>query len=132
MEKFKLFFSRNSIKIFKVEIFLFLFFIVISILFNFDLEAHKYYNKPEIVYNFHAIFSVLVICVFGLFFWILIVYPFVWLAQLVLIFYYKIFDKKKLMLIVILFILYFASIVAAFSLYSIEQHQNIIERGIKV
>lgn len=120
--------SENSIKIFKIQIFSFLFFILISQLYGLDSEAHKYFNGP-IVYNFHGFFSLLMLGLFAVFFWINICYPVIWLVQLILIIKLKIFDKTKLWLILISILLYFLSIATSIYLYSIEQHQGFIERA---
>lgn len=129
MEKFKLFFLKNNIKILQIQILTFLVFIVISVLFNLDSDAHKYYNNLIIVYNIHSVFSILMIILFAVFFWITIVYPILWVIQIILMHKYKIFNTKKILLIILSMILYIISIIALFSLYSIDQHQGFIERG---
>ena len=128
MEKFKLFFVKNSTKIYKTQIFIFLFFIVIILLFNMDYEAHKYYNNSISIYNFHSLFSAVMIILFGVLFWISLFYPFIWLFQFALLIGYKIFDKKKILILIISILFYFILLVALFSLYSIEQHQRFIIR----
>ena len=129
MIKFKRFFLRNIIIIYKIQIFSFIFFILVSVLFNLDSNAHKYYNNSVIVYNFDSVFSIVMILLFGLFFWIALLYPFFWLVQIVLVHFYKISETKKTRLIIISILLYFMSIIALFSLYSIEQHQGFVERA---
>lgn len=129
MENFKLFCLKNCTRIFKIQIFLFLFFILFSLLFNLDTVAHKYYNQPEIVFNFHGLFSLLMIGLFGIFFWIAILYPIIWLIQVILIYHTKVPNKNKLTLIIFSIILYFISVIALISLYSIDQHQGFIERA---
>ncbi|MGG6229192.1 hypothetical protein [Tenacibaculum sp. SDUM215027] len=112
-----------STKLMKMEIFLFLFFILITILFNIDTNAHKYFNESGIVYNFHRIFALLMTFCYGVFFWICICFPFLWLVQLIILISKKYFKKYwKLFLLVTVF--YLGSLVAWFSLYSINQHQN--------
>jgi hypothetical protein len=128
MEKFKLFFSKNAIKIFKIQIFSFLFFILISQLYGLDSEAHRYFNR-SIVYNFNGGFSLLMLGLFSVFFWVNICYPFIWFLQLILIIKLKIFDKTKLWLILISILLYFFSIASLIYLYSIQQHQGFLERA---
>ncbi|OWP80071.1 hypothetical protein BWK63_12940 [Flavobacterium covae] len=72
----KNFFLENRNKILKSQIVIFLLFSLLVLLYNFDDQAHKYYNNSVEDYNFHSIFSLLMIALFGLFFWISMLYPF--------------------------------------------------------
>lgn len=109
--------------------FSFVFFILITALFYFNPEAHKYYNNSFVEYNFNSVLSVIMIILFSIFFWITIIYPIFCVIQIGLTYYYKIFDTKKLVLIIVSIILYIISIGALFSIYSIEQHQSFVERA---
>jgi hypothetical protein len=128
MQKIKLFFSENSVKIFKIQIFIFFFFILISQLYGLDSEAHIYYNQPEIIYNFHGLFSLFMVYIFGLLLFLCIAYPFLLLIELIIIYRCELFNKTKLWLILISILLYFFSIISLIYLYSIEQHQGFLER----
>jgi hypothetical protein len=128
MKKIVVLFKKNIEKIYRVQIFLFILFILTSILFNLDSEAHKYYNNSIIDYNFHSVFAIFMLLLFGLFFWISIIYPFVWLIQLGLIYNYKASFSKKMWLVTISILLYTVTLICLLSLYFIERHQEFNER----
>jgi hypothetical protein len=114
-------------KLLKIEIFLFSFFLLITILFNIDTNAHKYFNESDITYNFHGIFALITTYCYGIFFWICICFPILWLVRLIILIREKYF-KKYWKLFLLVTILYIGSLVAWFSLYSINQHQSFLER----
>ena len=128
MKKIVVLFKKNIEKIYRVQIFLFILFILTSILFNLDSQAHKYYNNSIIDYNFHSVFAIFMLLLFGLFFWISIIYPFVCLIQLVLIYNYKASFSKKMRFVTISILLYIVTLICLLSLYFIERHQEFNER----
>lgn len=111
----------------KIEVFLFLFFIIITLLYNINTDAHKYYNKIDIPYNFNGIFSLITVYMFGLYIWIALCFPVVWLLQLIILIG-KNYFKKFWLLFTLVTILYFGSLGALLSLYSINLHQSMLER----
>lgn len=116
-----------NIKLLKIELFLFSFFILITFIFNIYTQAHKHFNKSDLTLNFHGIFALLTTYCYGLFFWICICFPVLWLTQLIVLIkerYLKKYSKHFLLVT----ILYLISLFAWFSLYSIEQHQSTLER----
>ncbi len=120
-------FITYSLKLFKVEIFLFSFFILVAILFNIDTNAHKYFNESDIIYSFHGFFALLATFCFAIFFWVSICFPILLLVQLIVLIREKYF-KQYWKLFLLITILYLCSLVAWFSLHSINQRNSFLER----
>lgn len=110
-------------KLLKIEVVLFLFFLLITILFNLDSSAHKYFNESYIVYNLHGVFALLTTFYYGVFFWVCIYFPTLWLIQLIVLIRIKCF-KKYLKLFLLVTVFYLGSLFAWFSLYSINQQES--------
>lgn len=128
MNKFNLFFKKNLIRVFKIEIFIFLFFIILTIAYNFYENSHKYFNNSDFPLNCQGVSAFVITLFYGLFFFGVIIFPFLFLVQLFFGIKLKILDKSKIGMILLLIILYFGSVVSVFSLYSIKKHQNFISR----
>ncbi|KUJ60519.1 hypothetical protein AR687_17250 [Flavobacteriaceae bacterium CRH] len=126
MNEFSLFFKRFLDRIFKIEILTFLFFIVLTITYKFYQESHKYFNNADFPLNFQGICGYVVTLIYGFFFFLIIVFPFLFLLQLFFGIKFKILNKSKIGIIFILIALYLGSVIAVFSLYSVKQHQNLI------
>jgi len=129
MNKFNHFFKIKLVQLFKIEIFIFLFFIILTIVYNFYKSSHKYFNNVDFPLNSEGISAFIMTLFYGFFFFLVIVFPFLFLLQLFLGIKYKILNKSKIVLIFILGILYVGSLISVFSLYSIRQHQNFISRN---
>ena len=129
MNKFNHFFKIKLVQLFKIEIVIFLFFIILTIVYNFYKSSHKYFNNVDFHLNSEGISAFIMTLFYGFFFFLVIVFPFLFLLQLFLGIKYKILDKSKIVLIFILGILYVGSLISVFSLYSIRQHQNFISRN---
>jgi len=129
MNKFNHFFKIKLVQLFKIEIVIFLFFIILTIVYNFYKSSHKYFNNVDFPLNSEGISAFIMTLFYGFFFFLVIVFPFLFLLQLFLGIKYKILDKSKIVLIFILGILYVGSLISVFSLYSIRQHQNFISRN---
>jgi hypothetical protein len=131
MNKFNLFLKVNFVRIIKIEILVFLFFIFSAIIYGFYESSHKYFNNVDFPLNLEGISAFLITLLYGFFFFLMIVFPFVFFLQLFLGFKYKILDKSKIIVVFLLAILYFGVTISVFSLYSIKQHQNFISRKIE-
>lgn len=129
MNKFNHFFKIKLVQLFKIEIVIFLFFIILTIVYNFYKSSHKYFNNVDFPLNSEGISAFIMTLFYGFFFFLVIVFPFLFLLQLFLGIKYKILNKSKIVLIFILGILYVGSLISVFSLYSIRQHQNFISRN---
>ena len=105
----------------------FLFLIVITILYHIDGDAHQYYNTGPYWNNIHGFFSLVIIILFGLYFWFCILFPFIWIIQAILMGRFNIF-RKRLGLNFLVILLCLGAVVALFSLYSIGEHRRFIEK----
>ena len=107
MNKYISFLRKNTHRIYKVQVLLFLIFILLTIVYYNYPQAHRFFNR--IWYENSC------------FFWIVLVYPFILLFS---IFFMKMGWKR----LVILLILYLTSFVCEFSLYTIPIQQMFKER----
>ncbi|WP_264551490.1 hypothetical protein [Flavobacterium sp. N2038] len=131
MNKFNLFLKVNLVRIIKIEILVFLFFIFLAIVYGFYESSHKYFNNVDFPLNLEGISAFLITLLYGFFFFLIIVFPFAFFLQLFLGVKYKILDKSKIVIVFLLAVLYFGVTISVFSLYSIKQHQNFISRKIE-
>jgi hypothetical protein len=129
MNKFNHFFKKKLVQVFKIEIFIFLFFIILTIVYSFYKNSHKYFNNVDFPLNSEGSFAFIMTLFYGFFFFLVMGCPFLFLLQLFLGIKYKILDKSNIVMIFLLVILYFGSLISVFSLYSIRQHQNFISRN---
>lgn len=114
-------YSRN---IYKVQVVLFLVFIFLTIVYYNYPQAHRFFNRmwyENSCFCFDYLFSAIMTILFACFFWIILVYPLVYLFSL---FFMKMGWKR----LVILLILYLTSFVCEFSLYTIPNQQMFKER----
>lgn len=129
MNKFKLFLRHNFINIIKIEFYLFFTFILLTILFHFDNNAHQYFNNADFPLNFNGIFALIITLSFGLFFFICLIFPFLLLLKLIFILNLKMINKKNILLLIGVAILYSSTLLSIFSLYSIKQNLNIVNKN---
>ncbi len=129
MANLKVLFEKNINRVLKIELYFFLFLVLIGAVYHFDSEAHQYYNRGPYWDNVHGFFSLVIIIVFGVYFWVCIIFPFIWIMQAILIWRFKIQDRKKLWLNLLIVGIYLASLVSLFSLYSIGEHQGFLNRN---
>ena len=114
-------YSRN---IYKVQVVLFLVFIFLTIIYYNYPQAHRFFNRmwyENSCFCFDYLFSAIMTILFACFFWIILVYPLVYLFSL---FFMKMGWKR----LVILLILYLTSFVCEFSLYTIPNQRMFKER----
>lgn len=130
MNKISLFFKTFLIRIFKIEIFIFIFFIILTIGYHFYEDSHKYFNNADYPLNCQGISAFVMTLCYGFFFFLIISFPFILLIQLFFGIKFKILNKSKVVMVVLLTILYFGSVISVFSLYSIKKHQNYISRRV--
>lgn len=128
MNKFKLFLKHNFINILKIEFYLFFMFILLTILFHFDNNAHQYFNNTDFPLNLNGIFALIITLFFGLFFFICLIFPFLLLLKLIFILNLKMINKKNILLLVGVVLLYAGTLLSVFSLYSIKQNLNIVDK----
>ncbi|TDW48880.1 hypothetical protein EV144_103399 [Flavobacterium sp. 270] len=128
MNKFKLFLKHNFINILKIEFYLFFMFILLTILFHFDNNAHQYFNNTDFPLNLNGIFALIITLFFGLFFFICLIFPFLLLLKLIFILNLKMINKKNILLLVGVALLYAGTLLSVFSLYSIKQNLNIVDK----
>ncbi len=127
MSNFKSIFEKRIDSILKSEMYFFLFLIVITIVYHMDGDAHQYYNTGPYWNNVHGFFSLVIIILFGLYFWFCILFPFIWIIQAILMGRFNIF-RKRLGLNFLIILFYLGAVVALFSLYSIGERQGFIRR----
>ncbi|MBE8724245.1 hypothetical protein [Flavobacterium hungaricum] len=128
MNKLGLFLRKNQTQLLYSEVFVFLFFIFLTIIFDLYKNSHKYFNNSDFPLNFDGLFAYTVTILFGLFFFIVIIFPFIFLFQFLFILKFKMLDKEKKALLFALILLYFGVVVSVFSLYSVKQHQNLNDK----
>lgn len=128
MNRIEFWFKKHLGRILRIEILTFLIFIIITLFFNLDKNSQQYFNNPDAILNFQGLFAIIVTVLFGIFLFFNIIFPFLFLIKFFLILKFKVLSKGKSMLLLIIVILYFGSILSVFSLYSIKQHQNIINK----
>lgn len=129
MNKFKNVFEKNIDLILKTELYSFLFLVLISLLYHLDSNAHQYYNTGPYLNNIHSFFSLVIILLFGLYFWLCIAFPIIWLVQSILLVRFSIYNRKRLWLSFLSLVFYSCTIAALFSLYSIGQRQSFQNRN---
>lgn len=128
MNKISFFFKNFLIRILRIEIFIFLFFIILTIAYHFYQDSHKYFNNGDFPLNFQGISAFVLTLFYGFFFFLILFFPFIFLIQLFFGIKFKILNKSGIVMMFFLTILYFASVISVFSLYSIKQHQNYVTR----
>ena len=124
MNKYISFLRKNTHRIYKVQVLLFLIFILLTIVYYNYPQAHRFFNRmwyENSCFCFDYLFSAIMTILFACFFWIILVYPLVYLFSL---FFMKMGWKR----LVILLILYLTSFVCEFSLYTIPIQQMFKER----
>jgi hypothetical protein len=128
MKKFKSFYIKNISKIYNTELLIFLILIILIFSFQLDKESHQYFNRPVTEYNFHSILSSIMIVVFVILFWIIILYPVVYIIQILLFYFYKLTNNKNIIYLIAILISYLLSILCFYILISIDMHQGFLER----
>ena len=119
-----MFLRKYSRNIYKVQVVLFLVFIFLTIVYYNYPQAHRFFNRmwyENSCFCFDYLFSAIMTILFACFFWIILVYPLVYLFSL---FFMKMGWKR----LVILLILYLTSFVCEFSLYTIPNQRMFKER----
>ena len=119
-----MFLRKYSHNIYKVQVVLFLVFIFLATVYYNYPQAHRFFNRmwyENSCFCFDYLFSAIMTILFACFFWIILVYPLVYLFSL---FFMKMGWKR----LVILLILYLTSFVCEFSLYTIPNQRMFKER----
>lgn len=123
--KLKVFFRKNEVDIYNYQIVTFVLFDLLTIIYYQCKSIHRSFNRLYFVKydNIGDIFSLFMTWLFAIFIWIVIIYPILYILQLI---YSKQQDKWKKIL---LFLLYFSVLFSIFSLYSISISNVIREKG---
>lgn len=123
--KLKVFFRKNEVDIYNYQIVIFVLFDLLTIIYYQCKSIHRSFNRLYFVKydNIGDIFSLFMTWLFAIFIWIVIIYPILYILQLI---YSKQQDKWKKIL---LFLLYFSVLFSIFSLYSISISNVIREKG---
>lgn len=123
--KLKVFFRKNEVDIYNYQIVIFVLFDLLTIIYYQCKSIHRSFNRIYFVKydNIGDIFSLFMTWLFAIFIWIGIIYPILYILQLI---YSKQQDKWKKIL---LFLLYFSVLFSIFSLYSISISNVIREKG---
>lgn len=123
--KLKVFFRKNEVDIYNYQIVIFVLFDLLTIIYYQCKSIHRSFNRIYFVKydNIGDIFSLFMTWLFAIFIWIGIIYPILYILQLV---YSKKQNKWKKIL---LFLLYFSVLFSIFSLYSISISNVIREKG---
>ncbi len=108
--------------IIRMEIIMFIIFSLLSIIFYQYNPAHSYYHQGVFFKNIDSIIGLFGFIIKVLFFWIILLFPILWILQLVLLFRHRII-KKYLTKTLILTFVYLISILSLFSLFSIDNKQ---------
>lgn len=124
MNKIIFLFEKSIIRIFRIEIIFFIFFIFSTIAYDFYKDSHKYFNNADFPSNCQGISAFVITLLYGFFFFLIIVFPFLFFLQLFFAIKFKILKKSGIVLVFFLTLLYFGSVISVFSLYSIKQKQN--------
>lgn len=120
--------QENKIKrLFKIELWCFLIFIITASIFYNYKDAHIYYYKDDFFSHYNGIIALIGKIIFICFFWISVCFPIVWILQLIILIWKKYF-KRLWILFSLVTVLYIISVFATFFLYSINQHQSFLER----
>lgn len=131
MNKINLFFKINLIRIINIEVFIFLFFIFLTIAYHSYGISHQYFNIIDFPMNLEGVSAFTITLLYGFFFFLIIVFPFIFFLQLFYGVKCKILNKSKIGIILLLGVLYCGGVISVFSLYSIKQHQNFINRKVE-
>ena len=127
MNKIIFLFEKSLVRIFKIEIIFFVFFIFSTIAYHFYDDSHKY--NVDFPFNCQGISAFLITLLYGFFFFLIIAFPFLFFLQLFFAIKFKILKKSGIVLVFFLTILYFGSVISVFSLYSIKQKQTFMTRN---
>ena len=127
--KISLLLKKSLVRIFKIEIIFFVFFIFSTIAYHFYDDSHKYFNNVDFPFNCQGISAFLITLLYGFFFFLIIAFPFLFFLQLFFAIKFKILKKSGIVLVFFLTILYFGSVISVFSLYSIKQKQTFMTRN---
>lgn len=112
---------RNQKILFTVQAVVFMVFIVLTTIYYWDRSAHIHFNRPIEIFNFQSIFSLIMTCLFIAFLIITLIYPILLLIQIYYIRTIKGSGKK----LVLLSILYLLSVIAVFTLWTINGSHSI-------
>ncbi len=111
--------ENKIVKIIKMEIAIFCIFSILGLFVNFYTPCHEYFNKGDIVLSFNGLIGLFGTMLMGLFFWIILLFPLVYVAQLIILLKLKVF-KKSLKLVIALTSVFLISILILFSLFLMD------------
>nr|WP_315032605.1 hypothetical protein [uncultured Chryseobacterium sp.] len=117
----KNFIIKNWKTIFNIQLTFFTAFIVLTFIYYWDQPAHQYFNRTPEVWNAQSIFSLIMTYLFVFFIAVAIIYPVLFIIQLLSV--RRETGKGKKMILLLFF--YLLSIISVFALFTIHNSQAI-------
>lgn len=112
---------KNPKMLFILQTVIFMVFIVFTTIYYWDRSAHIHFNRPIEILNFQSIFSMIMTYLFIAFLIITLIYPILLMIQIYYMRKIKRIGKKP----VLLSILYLLSVIAVFTLWTINGSHSI-------
>lgn len=112
---------KNWKMLFILQTVIFMIFIVFTTIYYWDRSAHIHFNRPIEILNFQSIFSMIMTYLFIAFLIITLIYPILLMIQI----YYMRKIKGSGKKLVLLSILYLLSVIAVFTLWTINGSHSI-------
>lgn len=117
----KKFLIKNRNTLFSIQWIGFSIFIVLTLIYYWDKEAHVYFNRSMETFDFQSIFSLIMTLLFAFFAVNVLLYPLLLLIQV----YLMRHEKGKAKKILLLSVLYLLSLISLLALYTINSSQTI-------
>ena len=121
--------ENKLMKIIKIQIIVFFVFSIFAIIFYQYKPAHNYYHQEIFFSDFNGLIALVGFILKIIFFWIIILFPLLWITQLIILIKKKLI-KKHYKQILVLTIVYFISVIALFSLQSINNKHSFKQKKI--